>query len=146
MKKILIGIAAALFAVAAFAGFDQYASKNYKTLWAPQVIAGSAVTTNSLITGTDIAGLVGEGSVVFAYSVTNVAGATLQFQLQSCATTNGTYVTVTNGSGESSWTVTNSSGFARIKVRPNAQNRYLRVVVTPSLATNPVVGAILVTE
>lgn len=144
MKKIWIVALVALAGVA-LAGFDQYNSKNYLTALAPTPVANSAsVVTNA--SPLDIAGLPGNGSLVFQYSCANDAAAVLSFSIKTSATTNGTYTTWTNADGVSSWTYTNSSGNARILFRPNTVSRYLRVFVTPTAVTNGVAGALLVTE
>lgn len=140
-------VALILFAVAlsCHAGFDQYAGKKYTTCLVPMAVNDAAVT-NSATTGTDIIGLVGNGCLVLPYSCTNDAGAILSFKLASCSTTNGSYTTYTNAAGVSSWSYTNAVGYALISFRPNTVSRYLRVYVTPTLVTNGVAGAILVTE
>lgn len=145
MKKIGLILAVVCVAVAAFAGFDQYTSKNYTTLLAPQAVNASVVS-NSATAGVDIAGLVGGGAVVLGYKCNNDAGAILSFQIGTCATTNGAYVTYTNMAGASVWAFTNAAGFAVIPFRPNRANRYLRVYATPTVVTNGSASAVLVTE
>ena len=146
MKKIIIAVAA-VFAVGlvAFAGFDQYVSKNYTTILAPQAVNANAVS-NSVNSGVDISGLVGGGAIVFGYKCDMAAGSIIQFTLGTCASTNGTYTTYTNMTGASAWSYTNNAGFATVPFRPNRANRYLRVYATPTLVTNGSASAVLVTE
>jgi hypothetical protein len=148
MKRIaMFSAIVALFASVALAGFDQYNSKNYTTCLNPKAVTTSAaVITNSTSTGVDIAGLPGNGCMVFAYQCNNQADAVLSFSLSSSATTNGTYATYTNADGVSAWAYTNAAGFGKILFRPNSVSRYLRVTVTPTAVTNGVAGAVLVTE
>mgnify|MGYP001616408212 CR=1 FL=1 len=170
VKKITL-IAALVVAVAgvALAGFDQYTGKNYTTLLASESLGvtqtgastnavsidGSntnafsltttiAAVTNSTITGVDCSGLVGRGAVVF--TLDPGAGGVLSVSLSSCATTNGTYTTITNDQGQSSWSVTNTGAFKVIPVRPNSFSRYWRTTVTQTGCTNASAGAVLVTE
>lgn len=142
-------VAALLFCVvlAAFAGFDQYNSKNYTTCLVPQYIADdSLIISNSAVTGVDIVGLPGNGCMVFGYRCTNAATAILKFEILSCATTNGSYAVVTNSAGQSSWSYTNAAGFGKVLFKPNAASRYLRIRVTPTEVTNGSASAVLVTE
>ena len=149
IKKVMIitAVLAVIASISAFAGFDMYTSKNYITVLAPTRIAdSSAAITNLPSNVKTVAGLVGKGALVFSYSCENTAAATLSFAISSSATTNGTFVTYTNSDGVASWTYTNASGVAVIPFRPNSVSACLRVTVTPTLVTNGVCGAILVTE
>lgn len=146
-KLILIAALVAVGGLVAFAGFDQYNSKNYTTALKPTYVADDSVAvTNSVTTGVDIAGLPGIGCMVFSYKCDNVAGAILKFQIATCATTNGSYSVFTNSDGASSWSYTNAAGYGKVLFKPNTASRYLRVYVTPTLVTNGCVGAVLVTE
>lgn len=150
IRKTLVSAALVVAIVAsAFAGFDMYNSKNYTTCLTPTLIAdNSAAITNSTTTGADLIGLPGVGCLILSYQC-NAGGpaGVLSFKVQTCATTNGTYITWTNAAGQSAWAFTNSSGFAKVQFVPNTVSRYLRTVVTPSGAvTNANAGAILVTE
>jgi hypothetical protein len=171
MKFSILAAIAAIVAIAfpAFAGFDQYTGKRYTTLMAPtplgvtqtgattnMVTLDGAVTnaqnvvqtigaiTNSVTTGVDCVGLVGRGAVVF--TLAPGVGGILSATISTCATTNGTYVTVTNDQGQATWSVTNTAAYRVVPVRPNAFNRYWRVNVTATGVTNGVAGAVLVTE
>lgn len=142
-------IAVVLFAVAlsCHAGFDQYTGKNYTVLLNPSYMADStSPVTNSATTGVDVMGLQGNGAVVLSYKCDNAAGAILKFQIKSSSTTNGTYAVYTNLLGESSWSFTNTVGSSKVLMKPNEASRYLRVFVTPTVVTNGVAGAVLVTE
>ncbi|MFA6063963.1 MAG: hypothetical protein WC736_15350 [Gallionella sp.] len=150
MLKKVIAVAAVLTVAAClsvFAGFDMYTSKNYTTILAPQRVADSSVAITNLPGNVKtVAGLVGKGAMLFTYSCENTAAATLAFSISSSATTNGSFMTYTNASGVSSWIYTNASGVAVIPFTPNSVGRCLRVTVTPTVVTNGVCGALLVTE
>lgn len=146
-KILMIAACLAVVGMSAFAGFDQYNSKNYTSLLTPHYLADStAVVSNSVNSGVDIMGLPGNGCIVFEYKCDNAAGAIIAFQIATCATTNGTYTVYTNSAGVSSWSYTNSAGHGKVLFKPNTASRYLRVYATPTLVTNGVAGAVLVTE
>lgn len=146
-KKIALALSAVLFVSSlAFAGFDQYTSKNYTTLLSPNVITASNGAFSNAVDGVAVAGLVGKGCVVIQYVATNMATSSLSFSFSSSATTNGTYTTYTNADGVSSWAYTNAAGVATIKFNPNAVSKYLRTTVTPTAVTNGACSVILVTE
>lgn len=151
LRKILT-VAALVVAVGclqAQAGFDMYEAKKFTTCLAPTLVAdNTAAITNSTVTGVEVAGLIGNGALVFSYQCNGGgANAVLSFSVASSSTTNGTYYTYTNASGTSAWAFTNAAGYAVMKFRPNGVNRYLRVVVTPSgSVTNAAAGALLITE
>ena len=146
-KSIIIAAILSVIGLAAQAGFEQYTQKNYTTCLNPTALADSSVVVSkSATTGVDIMGLPGNGSLVLAYQCNNAAGAILSFQVGTCATTNGTYTIWTNAAGVSAWAYTNTVGFSKILFKPNSVSRYLRVYATPTLVTNGVAGAILVTE
>jgi hypothetical protein len=148
MKKILIS--AAVFAavcISAIAGLDAYGLK-YTTLIAPSpigVILDGVYATNStevLIvtnastghasTGVDISGLPGKGAILLRSS--GIGSGTVSFVLTQCATTNGTYTTITNDS-VAAYTVTNGASAQVIPFTPNAWSRYLRTKATVSTGT-----------
>jgi len=138
-------IVVAVFGLAAYAGFDQYTSKNYTTLLQPSAV-DAATVTNSSTTGVDISGLIGNGALVFGYNATPTTTSIVSFAISTCATTNGTYTTWTNGDGVAAWAFTNAAGFSTVKFRPNSVSKYLRVTVTPTLVTNGSASCVLVTE
>ncbi|MEN6537752.1 MAG: hypothetical protein ABFD89_29140 [Bryobacteraceae bacterium] len=145
-RKIAIAAGVAVVGtLVAFAGFDQYTSKNYTTLLQPTAV-NAATVTNSSTTGIEIAGLIGNGCLVFGYNATPVEGSILSFSVSTCATTNGTYTTWTNSDGVAAWAFTNAAGFATMKFRPNSVSRYMRVTVTPTAVTNGSASCVLVTE
>lgn len=146
-KLILIAALVSVVGMVAFAGFDQFNSKNYTTGLKPTFVADDSVAlTNSVTTGVDIAGLPGNGCMVFSYKCDNITGAILKFQIATCATTNGSYAIYTNSDGVASWSYTNSAGYGKVLFKPNTASRYLRIYVTPTLVTNGCAGAVLVTE
>jgi hypothetical protein len=175
MKRKLIGIVAAL-AIAtglSHAGMDMYTGKTYKTLLKPttvgvtmtgaltnmvtldgaetnamKVTTGSAsgVVTSSVPTGIDCVGLQGVGALALSLNPGISAGGIVSVSVSTCATTNGTYVTLTNAQGSSAWAATGTAAYVIAPVVPNAFGRYWRVTTTYSGATNATVGAVLITE
>jgi hypothetical protein len=149
MRKIgLIAIAVMACGYSALAGFDMFQNKHYTTIMSPTVMTPAQVITNAANTGVDCTGLQGIGALVIAYDCNDLAADTLAVVIQSCATTNGNYATVTNGNGAAlSYTFTSATGFYVTNVVPNAQSRYWRAMVTAgATTTNASCGVVLVTE
>lgn len=158
-KHLIAAILVIAAALGAYAGFDQYTGKTFTTLLSPVVLGtylGTESTTatvysatikttatNSNYTGVDCVGLVGRGAVVIGL---NTSTGVVSVSFATCATTNGTYVTMTNDQGESSWAVTNGSAHKVIPVRPNAFSRYWRTTATATGNTNATADAVLITE
>jgi hypothetical protein len=174
MKK-LIGIVAALVIAAGLshAGLDMYTGKTYTTLLKPTSVGvqmTGAVTnmvtldgsqtnamlvtsgshnsgaTNSAVTGVDCVGIQGVGALVVSLNPGANAAGVVSVSFKTCATTNGTYVTVTNAQGASAWAATGTAAYVVAPVVPNAQSRYWRTIVTATGCTNATAGAVLVTE
>ncbi|MFZ4394641.1 MAG: hypothetical protein ACOYOU_03330 [Kiritimatiellia bacterium] len=157
MKKI-ISFAVALAAIGtAYAGLDMYTSKNYTTLLAPSSIGitmsgattNASITTNGTVassatTGVDCIGIQGRGALVI--SLNPNGGGVLSVSFATCATTNGSYVTVTNAAGASSWGATNTAAYIVAPIKPNAQSRFWRTTATATAVTNGSVGSVLVSE
>jgi hypothetical protein len=136
MRKFLgIFVAVLMVAGLALAALDAYDSMTYKTVLAPTVAVLNTAQTNSYV---DIVGRKGIGTAVLAVgpASTNAANFGCNLVLEHCATTNGTYATVTNLSAAVG-TVT------AFKLDMQALNRYLRTKVT---STNDacVVSAVVV--
>ena len=146
MKKALI-LVATLACASAFAGLDTY-GLTYTALIKPApigVILDGVYATNStevLIvtnastghasTGVDISGLPGKGAILFRSS--GIGSGTVSFVLTQCATTNGTYTTITNNS-VASYTVTNGAAAQVVPFTPNAWSQYIRTTATVSTGT-----------
>jgi hypothetical protein len=161
-RKFAIAFAAIAAVVGlAYAGFDQYTSKNYTTLLAPTPIGvtsiGSGTNYTDTITATvtnsvqplcvDCVGLPGKGALVMSLNPGNgAAGGVVRISFSTSATTNGTYVTVTNANGVASWAVTTTAANVVAPIVPNAQSRYWRATATATAVTNGSVDAIIVTE
>jgi hypothetical protein len=160
MKKFSLIAAVMAVAVMAYAGFDMYSSKNYTTLLAPvnigssmqgatnvAVITTTASVANSAVTGVDCVGLPGRGALVMSLNPGNGgAGGIVSISFSTCATTNGTYITVTNAAGVSSWSVTTTPATVVAPVTPGSFSRYWRATATATTVTNGSVSATLVTE
>jgi hypothetical protein len=160
MKKIVL-ILAAVYAAAGlvFAGLDMYTGKTYTTLMAPTLV-GSYMTgptttavvvtypavTSAAPSGVDCVGLPGRGALVMSLNPGSVAGGVVSMSFLTCATTNGTYITVTNADGNAAWAATTTAAYVVAPIVPNSKSRYWRVVVTATGATNATAGAVLVTE
>ena len=150
MKKLLVSILAMGLVGIAHAGFDTY-GLNYTTLLTPTAIGTNAtaaevlVVTNSATgangAAVDLSGLIGKGALVLSAG----GNGTVSFALQQCATTNGTFTTVTNA-GATSYTVTNGATPRVIAITPNALSRYVRTVVTAAttVVTNGNISAMIV--
>jgi hypothetical protein len=174
MKK-LIGIVAAMLAVTglAHAGFDMYTGKTYTTLLKPTLVgvqmtgaltnmvtldggttnamlvtSGShnSGATNSTATGVDCVGIPGVGALAISLNPGVGADGVVSVSFKTCATTNGTYVTVTNAQCDSAWAATGTAAYVVAPVVPNAFGRYWRTIVTASGCTNASAGAVLVSE
>jgi hypothetical protein len=136
VKKSFVGfIVAAIIPLAAFA---QDANRmSYVELFPLANYAGSR--TNSTVTGVDVSAYKGNATVVCAYGKGSVAAATSLATMQHCATTNGTYTTVTNYAG-TAITFTHVGGAAAVaSTKPldlARVKKYVRVVVNHGADTN----------
>lgn len=157
-KLAIIAALVASVGLVAFAGFDQYTSKNYTTLIKPTTIGVTyfadgattqtvAIVSNSNANVVNCSGLVGRGALVMNMNPGNGGNAgVISVMFETCATTNGTYVTLTNADGVSSWAVTTTAAVVVAPIVPNSQSKFWRCKATATAVTNGSFSAILVTE
>lgn len=146
MKKAIAGIVVVcVVAVSAFAALDVYDAVTVKTISSPKVAAGSQ--TNAYV---DVAAAKGICNFIVAIGpgYTNAADFGAAATLRHCATTNGTYLPVTNGAG-SQVTVAGNAGtgsgtgvVTSVKLEAEKLLRYVKLytVVTNDSAG---IGAVL---
>lgn len=100
---------------------------------------GTGSTTNSTVTGVDVSAYKGNATVVCAFGVGSVTTVTNLATVQHCATTNGTYTTVTNYAG-TAITFTHVGGaVAAATTKPldlGRVDKYVRVIVDHGADTN----------
>lgn len=145
MKKIamILVVLVALSGVAV-AGLDTYDSITVKTLAAPVTVTGSQ--SNAVV---DVAGAKGTCNLLLDIgpAVTNAANFTCTATLKTCATSAGTYYTVTNMTGNAcALTSTNHSGTGSatsIKVEAAVLKRYVKLYYTAANDTCVVAGKLL---
>lgn len=128
MNRIaVLFVALVMSAASAFAILDAYDQNTIKTVLAPTAVS-VGTTTNGFV---DIVGKKGIGTLILAVgpASTNAADFGCTLSLQHCATTNGTYATVTNLYGGT------SGALSAFKIDMQALNRYVRTI---QLTTNDV--------
>ena len=100
---------------------------------------GTASTTNSTVTGVDVSAYKGNATVVCSFGVGSVTTVTNLVTVQHCATTNGTYSTVTNYAG-TAITFTHVGGATAVaSTKPldlARVKKYVRVIVDQGADTN----------
>ena len=137
MKKILIGLAAALVAASVWAAMDA-STLNTAVVVAPAVLAAGATSTNTVIDKNNL----GDGVANFVFSVAQVtnAAATGTFLVQSAAASTGTFATaetvVVTG-------LTNATAKGTTAYDLTSGGRYIRVLATASNAADLVVGGVV---
>lgn len=137
MKKILIGLAAALVAASVWAAMDA-STLNTAVVVAPAALAAGATSTNTVIDKNNL----GDGVANFVFSVAQVtnAAATGTFLVQSAAASTGTFATaetvVVTG-------LTNATAKGTTAYDLTSAGRYIRVLATASNASDLVVGGVV---
>lgn len=137
MKKILIGLAAALVAASVWAAMDA-STLNTAVVVAPAALAAGATSTNTVIDKNNL----GDGVANFVFSVAQVtnAAATGTFLVQSAAASTGTFATaetvVVTG-------LTNATAKGTTAYDLTSGGRYIRVLATASNAADLVVGGVV---
>ena len=147
MRKILMaGMAAVLIAGVAIAGLDVYDTVTVNTIKSIETADGTE--TNAYV---DIAAAKGIGNyiVMIGAGYTNATAYTNTVTLYHCATTNGTYLVVTNGSGSAVSTVCDASvvgvgtgKYESVKIESEVLKRYLKLY-TVTAHDKGDVGAVL---
>ena len=135
MKK-LISIAVAI--VAPLVGFAADANQMHYVELFP-LYYGTGSSTNSTVTGVDVSAYKGNATVVCSFGVGTVATVTNLATVQHCATTNGTYTTVTNYAGTAITFSHVGAAAAAASTKPLDLARckkYVRVIVDQGADTN----------
>lgn len=145
MKKALIGIfTVALVASAAFAALDAYDTMTVKTISALKLASG--IQTNAAV---DVSGAKGVCNLLVEIgpAYTNAATFGASATLKHCASSGGTYVTVTNGAGSAVVVtgagITGTGAVTSVKVESEKLLRYVKLFTT---VTNDAcdIGAVLI--
>ena len=123
-------MAALLIALPAFAAMDVYDTVTVKTLSVPRLV--TTAYTNAVV---DVATAKGNCNVIIYLgpATTNAADYSCTATLKHSTTTDGTYVTVTNGAGSAvSATTTNHAGVGTvtsIKLEAEKLSRFVKLYV-----------------
>lgn len=137
MKKILIGLAAALVAASVWAAMDA-STLNTAVVVAPAALAAGATSTNTVIDKNNL----GDGVANFVFSVAQVtnAAATGTFIIQTANASTGTFASVKTNIVTG---LTNATAKGTTAYDLTSGGRYIRVLATASNAADLVVGGVV---
>jgi hypothetical protein len=131
MKRHLIaGLLLATFALTAHAALDVYDSVTVGTLGNPTLVPVGTTVTNTAV---DVANCKGIGNLIIMVGAgaTNAADYVCTVTLKHSTASNGTFTTVTNGTGTAMvFTTAASNGVGRVvssKLEAEVLKRYLRL-------------------
>lgn len=137
MKKILIGLAAALVAASVWAAMDA-STLNTAVVVAPAALAAGATSTNTVIDKNDL----GDGVANFVFSVATVTNAlgTGTFIIQTANASTGTFASVKTNIVTG---LTNAAAKEAVAYDLTSGKRYIRVLASANTNSAITVGGVV---
>lgn len=149
MKKLIVSLAVALAAIVAFAGDanQMFFLKVYPNQYAAGTTTNNETAASAVPIGLNCSQYKGNGLLLVSFGAGANAAVTSTVTLLHCATTNGTYATVTNIEGTAMTFTHAGTATATNQTRAIGTDRlskYLRVTAAHDAANTNCVSVILV--